>query len=76
MTEDVLFQAYRNAEGYSTDCACGDVVVSQFGSEAAVAEAIALHQESAVHQQWRQWQEAVIALQRPTRHPCPCHAHS
>lgn len=73
MTEDSLFYGYRNAEGYSADCACGDTIHSKFGTEASVAEAILIHQGSAVHQQWREWQEAVHALKRPTRKPCPCH---
>lgn len=73
MTEEALFYGYRNAEGYSTECACGDTIHSQFGTEAAVAEAIRIHQSSTVHEQWRGWQEAVHALRRPTRKPCPCH---
>ena len=75
MSEAELFAAYRNATGYETECMCGDVIVSQLGTPAAVEEAVRLHQESTVHQQWRGWQEAVQRLQRPTRHKCPCHEH-
>ena len=75
MTEQGLFHAYRNTEGYSTECACGDVIESQFGTEPAIADALTIHYASTVHQQWREWQEAVQALKRPTRHPCPCHNH-
>jgi len=75
MSEEALFYGYRNTEGYATECACGDQITSQFGTEAAVAEAIRIHQGTTVHQQWREWQKAVHALQRPTRHKCPCHNH-
>jgi hypothetical protein len=74
VTEETLFAAYRNTEGYSAPCACGDDITATYASEPAIAEAIRIHQESTVHQQWREWQEAVHALQRPTRRPCPCHA--
>lgn len=74
MTEETLFSAYRNATGYSTECACGALVESQYGTEEAVRNALAIHYESTVHQQWSEWQKAVHALQRPTRHPCPCHS--
>jgi len=73
MSEAELFAAYRNATGYETECDCGDVIVSQLGTPAAIEEAVRLHQESTVHSQWRSWQEAVIALRRPTRRRCPCH---
>lgn len=73
MTEEVLFAAYRNAEGWASECACGATIHSQYGTESAVAEAIRMHQESTVHRQWRSWQEAVEALQRPVTRPCPCH---
>lgn len=75
MTEQALFHAYRCIDGYRTDCACGDAIVSASGTEAAVGEAVRLHQESTVHRQWSEWQEAVHALQRPARRPCPCHQH-
>jgi hypothetical protein len=75
VTEQGLFYAYRNLEGYATECACGDEITSVSGSEATVGEAVRLHNESTVHQQWSEWQEAVHALQRPARKPCPCHAH-
>lgn len=75
MSEQELFAAYRNATGWETECDCGDAIVSQIGTPAAIEEAVKLHQESTVHQQWRTWQEAVMALQRPTRRKCPCHAH-
>lgn len=73
LTEDELFGAYRTGDGYRADCACGGEIVSQLGSDVAVQGAIALHQESPLHQQWREWQEAVHALQRPTKRACPCH---
>lgn len=74
MNEADLFDAYRNPDGhYVVDCVCGGQVYSLLPSEHSIAKAIELHQESDVHQQWREWQEAVSALQRPTRHPCPCH---
>jgi hypothetical protein len=73
MSEAELFAAYRNATGWETECQCGDMITSQLGTPSAVEEAVRLHQESTVHQQWREWQEAVQALQRPTRHKCPCH---
>ncbi len=75
MTEKGLFHAYRNMDGYEAECACGDRIYAQSGDEATVGEAVRLHNESTVHQQWSLWQEAVHALQRPTRRPCPCHAH-
>lgn len=75
MSEQELFAAYRNATGWEAECDCGDVITSQFGTPSAVEEAVKLHQESTVHQQWRHWQEAVVALQRPTRRKCPCHDH-
>lgn len=76
MTEQGLFYAYRNADGYSTECACGEEIVSVSGTEAAVGEAVRLHNESTIHRQWSDWQQAVHALQRPTRRPCPCHNHT
>lgn len=75
MTERELFAAYRVIDGYESECACGDIIRSDSGDEATVAAAIAVHNESTVHAQWSMWQEAVHALQRPTRKPCPCHAH-
>lgn len=76
MTEAELFAAYRNMLGYETECACGDTIVSVHGDEASIGAAVRLHNESTIHRQWSTWQEAVHALQRPTRHPCPCHEHS
>jgi hypothetical protein len=75
MTETALFHAYRNMTGYSTECSCGDVIESRFGTEDAIREALRIHYESTVHQQWTEWQEAVHALRRPARRPCPCHNH-
>lgn len=75
MTERELFAAYRVVDHYEAACACGDTITAEHSDEGTVAEAIATHSESAVHQQWRTWQEAVEALKRPTRHPCPCHEH-
>lgn len=73
MSEQELFAAYRNATGWETECDCGGLITSQFGTASAVEEAVRLHQESTVHQQWRGWQEAVQALQRQPRRKCPCH---
>lgn len=75
MSEAELFAAYRNASGWETECDCGDIIVSQLGTPAAVEEAVRLHQESSIHRQWRSWQEAVMALRRPPRRKCPCHEH-
>lgn len=76
MTERALFYAYRNLDGsYSAECACGGLIESTSGHELSVAEAVAVHNESPVHAQWSSWQEAVHALQRPARKPCPCHGH-
>lgn len=75
MSEAELFAAYRNATGWETGCECGDVIYSQLGTPPAVEEAVRLHQESTIHAQWRVWQEAVHALQRPVRRQCPCHDH-
>jgi hypothetical protein len=76
VTERGLFHAYRNLSGdYSAECACGGLIESPTADELAVAEAVSVHNESPVHAQWSTWQEAVHALQRPTRKPCPCHAH-
>ena len=77
LTEDDLFVAYRVADGrYVTDCACGGTITAESGSHAVVEAAIDAHNATALHLQWREWQDAVKALQRPTRHPCPCHGHS
>jgi len=77
MTERGLFHAYRNLDAsYSAECACGDLILATDGDELTVAEAVTLHNESTVHAQWSGWQEAVHALQRPTRKPCPCHGHA
>lgn len=76
MSEPELFASYRNATGWETECECGDRIVSQLGTRPAIEEAVKLHQESTVHAQWRVWQEAVRALRRPARKPCPCHEHS
>lgn len=73
MTEPELFAAYRVVDHYETACACGDTIRADHGDEASVAEAVRVHSESPVHEQWRSWQEAVDALRRPTRRPCPCH---
>jgi hypothetical protein len=75
VTEAELFAAYRTPTGYATECACGDIVEASDSDEATVTQALAVHQESTVHEQWRVWQEAVLALQRPVRHPCPCTGH-
>ena len=76
MTEQALFYAYRNLNGtYSAECACGGVIESPSNDEDQVREAVRLHSEAPVHAQWATWQEAVHALQRPTRKPCPCHGH-
>jgi hypothetical protein len=75
VTEHALFHAYRNSFGYAAECACGEVIESTAGSERAVAEAVRIHNESTIHTQWSLWQEAVHALQRPTRRRCPCHDH-
>lgn len=74
MTEAELFAAYRNGDHYEAECACGALITAVDSDEATVTSAIAVHQESTVHEQWRVWQEAVNALKRPARHPCPCHA--
>lgn len=71
MTEAALFEAYRGIDGYATDCECGGEIKA--ADAADIAEAVLIHNESTVHQQWREWQEAVRALQRPTTRPCPCH---
>lgn len=76
MSESELFAAYRNATGWEAECDCGGAIVSQGGTVAAIEEATRLHQESTVHQQWREWQEAVMALQRPPRRKCTCHGHA
>jgi hypothetical protein len=79
VTERALFHAYRNVPpappGYSAECVCGDLITSESGDEDAVRDALTVHYESEVHEQWRVWQEAVEALQRPTRRPCVCHEH-
>ena len=75
MTERELFAAYRVVGGYEAECACGDIIHADSGDELTVAGAVAIHNESTVHAQWAMWQEAVRSLQRPTRHPCPCHDH-
>lgn len=76
MPERELFAAYRHAGGYLSSCACGVDIFSEKGDEASVTAAIDAHNASTPHLQWREWQAAVAALQRPTRHPCPCHGHS
>jgi hypothetical protein len=75
VTERALFHAYRNAttEHFEAPCVCGETILSLTGDELSVAEAVILHNESTVHAQWARWQEAVHALQRPARRPCPCH---
>jgi hypothetical protein len=72
VTEAGLFAAYKSVRGYEARCACGVDIVSEQGDEASVAAAIDRHHETPVHLQWREWQDAVQALQRPTRHKCPC----
>lgn len=75
MTERELFAAYRTPIGhYEAPCVCGDTVQALSSDEETVRSAVDLHNESTVHQQWLAWQEAVHALRRPTRRPCPCHA--
>lgn len=74
MTERELFAAYRKADAYEAECACGDLIKAP--SSEQVEDAIAFHNESTVHQQWREWQEAVLALKRPPRKPCPCHGEA
>lgn len=80
MTEPELFSAYRHAnngdEHWASDCACGDTIVSEKGDELSVGSAIRIHNESPLHSQWATWQEAVRALQRPTRRKCPCSEHA
>lgn len=77
MTEAELFAAYRVSNGrYEAECACGDLITAPSGDEPTVTLAVSVHNESTVHQQWREWQEAVQALQRPTRKPCPCHGEA
>lgn len=73
MTEAELFAAYRTVDGWESECACGDVIRCEHGDELNVARAVSIHNESTIHAQWATWQEAVHALQRPTRRPCPCH---
>ena len=72
MTETELFAAYRHVDHWESECACGELIVSEHGDELSVMSAIDVHNESTVHAQWRSWQEAVRALQRPTRRKCPC----
>lgn len=76
MNEPELFAAYRHHDHWETECACGDLIIARANDEAAMAAAIDAHNASPVHQQWREWQEAVKALQRPTRRPCPCSGHA
>jgi hypothetical protein len=76
VTEHELFSAYRHLGHWEAECACGEMVVSEQGDEAAVTSALNIHYESTVHAQWRVWQDAVRALQRPTRRKCPCAEHS
>lgn len=73
MTEEALFHAYRHMGGYAAECVCGGVIEADLGTEAVIGEAVRIHNESTVHRQWAEWQRAVHDLQRPTRHPCPCH---
>ena len=74
MTERALFHAYRHAHGhYEAECACGEVIYSEKGDEQAVGQAIDAHNLTPLHVQWREWQDAVKAIQRAPRRPCPCH---
>ena len=73
MTERALFHAYRHIDGYRAACACGVDIYAERGDEVSVTAAIAAHNATPLHLQWREWQDAVKALQRPTRPPCPCH---
>ena len=57
-----MFAAYRNSLGWEAECDCGGTITSQFGTPPAIEEAVRLHQESTIHEQWRGWQEAVQAL--------------
>lgn len=76
LSEDELWAGYQEGTGwYVSACACGVDIVSETGTTEAVAAAIRDHQDQPVHQQWREWQAAVEALRRPTRHRCPCHNH-
>lgn len=79
MTEPELFSAYRhsykNVDHWASACACGDTIVSEQGDEVSVGSAVRLHNETPLHSQWATWQEAVRALQRPTRRVCPCGGH-
>ena len=71
LTEAQLFAAFGQPDGsYQAECACGDRIVAL--TARGVANEIAAHYESDVHQQWRKWQAAIEALKRPTRHRCPC----
>jgi hypothetical protein len=70
MTEAELFAAYQVSSGYSAQCSCGLWIDAK--DRDAVAESIEIHNLSQVHQQWREEQDAVEALQRPTRRRCPC----
>lgn len=74
VTERELFAAYRKADAYEAECACGDLIAA--ASSDLVEQAVALHSESTVHTQWREWQKAVLALKRPARKPCPCHGEA
>lgn len=74
MNEAALFDAYRNHDyGFAVECACGDVIRAERALDVEVA--ISVHNESPVHQQWRAWQAAVAALQRPVRRKCVCGGH-
>lgn len=74
MTEPELFAAYRVEYGYATECACGTIIHVVSADVTSVTEAIAFHNLSTVHAQWRAWREALGAVE-PTKHPCPCHDH-
>lgn len=74
-TEPELFHAYQSLGHYKAACACGDDIRAETSDERTVGAAIRLHNLSPLHQQWREWQDAVEKLQRPTSHPCPCHDH-
>lgn len=74
LTEPELFAAYRGGDGrYYADCACGGTIIAASNHIDVVEMAILAHQADVPHVQWREWQEAVEALKRPTRRRCPCH---
>ena len=76
MTEAELFAAYRTSAGYAAECACGLWInAPSSSSRKAVAEAVAIHNESTPHTEWATGQEAVALLRRVPVHICRCHLH-